>query len=108
MMHSKSYHFTLFIACFSLAFSLISSLYSLMPNMLPGHHSSLQLFLIIGTISLFLAAQLHLDVCLIYLMLFALVEENDEEDEDLDDEDDTEEEPDQLEAVTESETQKGN
>ena len=110
MMQSKLYHTTLFLSCFSLAFSIVSGVYISMPNVFSGHHSSWQLFLTMGAISLFLAAQFHLDICVIYLMFFALVEVDDEDEEDLDDDDDdvTEEETDQLEATTESETQKGN
>ncbi len=107
MMHSKIYHFNLFLACFSLTYSIFSSIYVSMPNVFPVLHSGLQFILITSFISLILAVQLYLDIWVIYLMIFAI----EDEDEDLDDDDDdTEEEPDQLEAVatTESETQKGN
>lgn len=108
MMRFKIYQFTLFLACFSLAYSIVSSIYVSMPNVFPVLHSGLQFILITSFISLILAVQLYLDIWVVWLMIFALTEEDDEEDEDLDDKDDTEEEPDQLEAATESETQKGN
>lgn len=104
MLHSKSYHFTLFLSCFSLTYSLVSSIYVSMPNVFPVLHGTLNFILITSLISLFLAAQLYLDIWVIYLMISAL------EDDDEDDEDDesTEDETDQLETTIESETQKGN
>lgn len=104
MMHSKIYHFNLFLACFSLTYSIFSSIYVSMPNVFPVLHSGLQFILITSFISLILAVQLYLDIWVVWLMIFALTEDDDEDD----DNDTTEEEPDQLEAATESEIQKGN
>jgi len=107
MMRFKIYQFTLFLACFSLAYSVFSSIYVSMPNVFPVLHSGLQFILITSFISLILAVQLYLDIWVVWLMIFAIEDEDKNEDLD-DDDDDTEEEPDQLEAATESETQKGN
>ena len=104
MMRIKIYQFTLFLACFSLAYSVFSSIYVSMPNVFPVLHSGLQFILITSFISLILAVQLYLDIWVVWLMIFALTEDDDEDD----DNDTTEEEPDQLEAATESEIQKGN
>lgn len=104
MMRFKIYQFTLFLACFSLAYSVFSSIYVSMPNVFPVLHSGLQFILITSFISLIPAVQLYLDIWVVWLMIFALTEDDDEDD----DNDTTEEEPDQLEAATESEIQKGN
>lgn len=109
-MRFKIYQFTLFLACFSLAYSIVTLIYVSMPNVFPVLHSGLQFILFTAFISLFLAVQLYLDVWVVWLMIFALTDDEDDDydDEDEDDDESTEEETDQPETTTESETQKGN
>lgn len=102
MAHPKLTHFSLFLACFSLAYSIVTCIYVSMPNVFPVLHSGLQFMLFTVFISLLPAVQFYLDIWVVWLMIFVFGDDDDDYD------DDEEEETDQPETTTESETQKGN